>query len=153
MIIASNWNMDWGIFVNSNHIEIILVEDSQRVRESLKQMLSDIAGVVVSGEFKAAGEAIMGIDQLCPDLVIVDIRLQNSNGLDVLNHVRVAHPRTKTIVFSDRTGADYRTRVSQLGATHFFSKIGETEKLFGAVAAMATMATTSALATLAAGNC
>ena len=91
----------------------------------------------------------MGIDQLCPDLVIVDIGLLNSNGLDVLNHVRVAHPRIKTIVFSDRVGAEYRRRVSQLGATHFFSKVGDTEKLYGAVAAMATIAT---LATRPAGN-
>jgi DNA-binding NarL/FixJ family response regulator len=118
-------------------IKVILVEDSARVRESLRQMLSEIAGVVVSGEFAAAKEAIKGIDRLRPDLVIVDIGLQRSNGLDVLNHLRATHPLTETIVFSDRTGAEYRKRVSQLGATRFFSKISETEKLYNAVAAIA----------------
>lgn len=118
-------------------INVILVEDSRRVRESVKQMLSEIAGVVISGEFSAAKEAIKGIDRLHPDLVILDIGLRNSNGLDVLGHVRATHPHTETIVFSDRAGADYRKRVSQLGATHFFSKIGETEKLFSAVSALA----------------
>ena len=121
-------------------IEVILVEDSVRVREGLKLMLSEIAGVVVSGEFAAAKEAIKGIDRLCPDLVIIDIGLRNSNGLDVLDHVRTAHPRAESIVFSDRTGADYRKRVAELGATHFFSKIGETEKLYSAVVAMSAAA-------------
>ena len=121
-------------------MKVILVEDSLRVRESVKQMLGEIAGVVVSGEFASATDAISGIDQLLPDLVIIDIGLRDSNGLDVLGHVSAAHPRTETIVFSDRAGADYRKRASALGATHFFSKIGETEKLYSAVAAMSAQA-------------
>lgn len=121
-------------------INVVLVEDSLRVRESLKQMLSEIPGVAVSGEFEAAEEAIEGIDRLRPDLVIIDIGLQASNGLDVLCHIRSTHPRIESIVFSDRAGVEYRKRVSRLGATHFFSKISETEKLYNAVAAMSVSA-------------
>jgi DNA-binding NarL/FixJ family response regulator len=124
-----------------NHsMEVVLVEDSLRVRESVKQMLGEIPGVAVSGEFATAKAAIKGIDRLRPDLVILDIRLQNSNGLDVLKHVRAAHPGIEAYVFSDRAGADYQKHVSQLGTTHFFSKIGDAEKLYRAVAALSALA-------------
>lgn len=140
MIMVSNVEIAREIFMRGTPMNIVLVEDSRRVRESVKQMLSDIEGVAVSGEFTTAQAAMTGIDQLRPDLVIVDIGLQNSNGLEVLEHVRVVHPRIKTIVFSDRVDAEYRTRVSKLGATYFFSKNGDTEKLYGAVAALSALA-------------
>lgn len=127
--------------MKSQTMEVVLVEDSLRVRESVKQMLGEISGVSVSGEFATANDAIKGIDRLRPDLIILDIRLQNSSGLDVLKHLRAAHPGIETYVFSDSVGADYRTHVSQLGSTHIFSKIGEAEKLYRAVAALSALAT------------
>lgn len=130
--------------MNGTPMKVILVEDSPRVRQSIKHMLSEIAGVVVSGEFSAAGEAIRGIDVLRPHLVILDIGLHNSNGLDVLSHVQAVHPGIRTIVFSDRTSDEYQTRISQLGATHFFNKTGETESLFNAVVAMSVQSAQAA---------
>ena len=117
--------------------KIILVEDSLRVRKSLKAMLGEIDGVVISGEFEGTEEAIRGIDQACPDLVIIDIGLRSGNGLEVLDYVRNVHPHVETIVFSDRAAHEYRARAAQLGATHFFSKLNEIEQLYAAVTAVA----------------
>jgi DNA-binding NarL/FixJ family response regulator len=118
-------------------LRLVLVEDSPLVRESLREMLSDIAGLQVTGEFDHAGEAIAAIDQDPPDVVLLDIKLRESNGMQVLRHVKEAHPRVKVIVFSSYSDERDRQRFLAAGADQFFSKTDQTEKLYQAVAALA----------------
>ena len=120
--------------MSRNLAKIVLVEDSVALREGVRNMLSEIPGLIVHGEFEAAQDAIRGIDRIRPDIVILDIGLKSGNGLEVLHHLNQVHPRCTAIVFSNRVDTEYRKQAMHRGATHVFNKFSESEQLFDAVA-------------------
>ena len=122
--------------MSRNLAKIVLVEDSVALREGVRNMLNEIPGLIVRGEFEAAQDAIRGIDRIRPDIVILDIGLTSGNGLEVLHHLNQVHPRCTAIVFSNRVDTEYRKQAMHRGATHVFNKFSESEQLFDAVATL-----------------
>lgn len=115
---------------------LIVVEDSALVRESLREMLADIEGLRIVGEYDNADEAIVAIDQAPPDALVLDIQLRVSNGMQVLRHVKLAHPTMRVIVFSSHSDDLARRRFLAAGAEAFLSKTDETEQLYQTLATL-----------------
>jgi len=104
---------------------VFLVEDSAPIRERLVGLLGEIAGVQVVGEADTAADAAEGILRTQPDTVVLDIRLAQGSGIDVL---RAVHPRAPEIVFIVMTNfanPQYRKICMEAGASHFIDKSTE----------------------------
>ena len=104
---------------------VFLVEDSAPIRERLVGLLGEIAGVQVVGEADTAADAAEGILRTQPDTVVLDIRLAQGSGIDVL---RAVHPRAPWIVFIVMTNfanPQYRKICMEAGASHFIDKSAE----------------------------
>jgi two-component system, NarL family, invasion response regulator UvrY len=120
--------------------KIALVEDSILVRESLRRMLVDIADFEIVGEYDHAAAAIAGITEHLPHLILLDLRLRDSNGMQVLKHVKRSHPNVFVIVFSSQSDPINRIRAFAAGADMFLSKTDDIDRLndvlteFGAIA-------------------
>jgi two-component system, OmpR family, response regulator len=108
---------------------IILVEDSTLVRERLREMLEEFSRIKLLGEYDNAAAAITALRQQPVDIVLLDIKLKGSSGLDVLRHVKGTHPATKVIVFTNHSDDEFRELFIRLGADYFFSKTHETQRL------------------------
>ena len=108
---------------------IILVEDSTLVRERLREMLEEFSQIKLLGEYDNAAAAITALRQQPVDIVLLDIKLKGSSGLDVLRHVKGTHPATKVIVFTNHSDDEFRELFIRLGADYFFSKTHETQRL------------------------
>ncbi len=108
---------------------IILVEDSTLVRERLREMLEEFSQIKLLGEYDNAAAAITALRQQSVDIVLLDIKLKGSSGLDVLRHVKGTHPATKVIVFTNHSDDEFRELFIRLGADYFFSKTHETQRL------------------------
>ena len=108
---------------------IILVEDSTLVRERLREMLEEFPRIKLLGEYDNAAAAITALRQQPVDIVLLDIKLKGSSGLDVLRHVKGTHPATKVIVFTNHSDDEFRELFIRLGADYFFSKTHETQRL------------------------
>ena len=108
---------------------IILVEDSTLVRERLREMLEEFPRIKLLGEYDNAAAAITALRQQAVDIVLLDIKLKGSSGLDVLRHVKGTHPATKVIVFTNHSDDEFRELFIRLGADYFFSKTHETQRL------------------------
>jgi DNA-binding NarL/FixJ family response regulator len=115
----------------------MLVEDSLPVRTCLREMLRDIRAFHLVGEFDTAACAIAAIGTQPPDVVLLDIKLRGSNGIEVLRHLRKHAARTQVIVFSQHDDAGYREQFEQAGAQYFFNKTNETTKLVATLNAIA----------------
>src|SRR4051812_7125908 len=63
---------------------VVVVEDSTIVRERLIRLLTSIPNVRVVGEAATVSDAIRTVGELRPDVVTLDLRLENGSGLDVL---------------------------------------------------------------------
>jgi len=115
----------------------MLVEDSAAVRRRLREILDDIQGFRIVGEFETAQDAIGAIGSEPPDLILLDIKLRVGNGIEVLRHLRRQAPAAQVIVFSQHDDAGYREQFEQAGAQFFFNKTHETGQLVATLTRLA----------------
>ena len=111
------------------HTSIYLVDDSAAIRSRLAEMVGRIEGVRVVGEAASAPEAIVGILATRPDSVVLDLNLERSNGLQVLQAVHPQSPATEFIVLTNHVEPQYRRACERAGAAHFFDKASEFDRV------------------------
>jgi DNA-binding NarL/FixJ family response regulator len=110
-------------------MEIFLVEDSAPVRERLATMLEQIPGATLVGEAGAAEAAIRGILATRPDVVVLDIKLGEGSGFDVLRAVCRQAPEIDFYMLTNIAADPYRQLAGRLGARAFFDKSREFERV------------------------
>ena len=104
---------------------VFLVEDSQLVRERLTSFLKTIEGVELVGSAATARDAEQAILAERPDAVLLDIRLAQGSGFDVLRFLRMSAPQIEVYMFSNFAAPAYRQLAALLGARGFFDKTTE----------------------------
>lgn len=112
-------------------MNIFLVEDSSLLRERLIRTLSSIQGVHVSGFADTAEDAIQSIQQLNPDAIILDIRLRQGTGFQVLQSVKMRGRPPLVIVLTNFAYQQYRNKYLDAGADFFFDKSNEFDQVVG----------------------
>src|SRR2546425_11302236 len=112
---------------------ILIVDDHAVVRHGLKELLSQEPGLEICGETANAQEAMQLVESLSPDLMIVDISLEESNGIDLIKRVRARFPEVRALVASMHDETLYASRAVQAGAMGYVSKQEPVEKLLEAV--------------------
>jgi DNA-binding NarL/FixJ family response regulator len=116
-------------------LTIFLVDDSAPVRTRLEAMLAGIAGALIVGQAGDADAAVRGILDGQPDVVVLDLKLGEASGFDVLRALREAGSPAEVYMLSNFATPAYRRRAEQLGARAFFDKSTEFEHLRAAIAA------------------
>lgn len=78
-------------------IKIVLVDDEQLAREELRFLLEQHANLEVIGEFASGAQAIEGIPALQPDVIFMDVYLQDMDGLDVIRTLQQLNVRSSVV--------------------------------------------------------
>jgi two-component system, OmpR family, response regulator len=120
---------------------VFLVEDSAVVRQRVLEILGSIDGVNTIGSATTASDAERAILQAQPDAVLLDIKLAEGSGFDVLRSLRKQAPHIEIYMLSNFTSQPYRERAASLGARGFFDKTNEIERLRQTMAARAAQST------------
>lgn len=99
----------------------LVVEDSIFIREIYKLCLAETEFEIVaeSGDGK---DALIKIQALQPDLLILDLVLPEIQGLEVLSRMHEMSPRTRAIVVSSLTEFEYKEKAKNLGAIYYLDK-------------------------------
>jgi len=116
---------------------VYLVEDSPLVSERLLEMLEGVPGVRLAGHATRADDAIRDILAARPDVVVLDIRLAQGSGFDVLRALHDRAPEIEVYMLSSFASDPYRHLAARLGARGFFDKATEFTRVRDAVAARA----------------
>ena len=103
-------------------INIVIVEDLNEVREGLGNFLSLDPDLSVAGAYKTADEAAEGITQLKPDVVIMDIHLPGTNGIDCIRQIRPLVPATQFMMFTVYENDEKVFEALQAGASGYLLK-------------------------------
>ena len=122
---------------------VFLVEDSQPVRERLTEFLKTIEGVDPVGSAATARDAEQAILAERPDAVLLDIKLAQGSGFDVLRSLRASAPQIEVYMFSNFAAPAYRQLAANLGARGFFDKTTEMSSLRRTMAERAAQSTQS----------
>jgi two-component system response regulator DevR len=110
-------------------LTVYIVDDSQVMRQRLTESVTDIAGVEITGQSSDPFEALDGIRELHPDVVILDIRLPSRSGIDVLKDIKREPAAPIVIMITNYPYPQYRQGSMAAGADYFFSKIDEFEMI------------------------
>jgi DNA-binding NarL/FixJ family response regulator len=116
---------------------VFLVEDSAPVRERVAALLASIEGVATVGSADTAKDAERDILATHPDAVVLDIKLAQGSGFDVLRALRAQAPQIEVYVLSNFAAAAYRQLAANLGARGFFDKSTEIEAMRRTIAGRA----------------
>lgn len=116
---------------------VYVVEDSPLVRERLVEMLGALGDVRVIGSAARADEALRDILAERPDVVVLDIRLEQGSGFDVLRVLQDKAPEIEVYMLSSFASDPYRHLAARLGARGFFDKTSEIARVKDVVAARA----------------
>ncbi len=103
-------------------MKIFIADDSQLLRDRLKNTLTEVEGVEIIGEAEDALEARHLIEKLEPDAVILDIRMPGGSGIDVIHSIKKLHPNTVVIMLTGYPYPQYQKRCLESGADYFFDK-------------------------------
>jgi DNA-binding NarL/FixJ family response regulator len=111
---------------DNDMIRVLIVEDSDLVRDRISRALMELSNVEIVGEAVNAKDAVRLGALHKPNVIILDIKLQGDyNGLFALEELKAAHPFIKTIVFTNFPEAAYKNKALELGADYFFDKSKE----------------------------
>lgn len=124
----------------ASKIRVFIADDSATVRDRLVSLLRDMSTVEVIGQAADAAEAIQAIQQLRPDVVILDIRMPAGSGIGVLRSLAQKTEKPKFIMLTNYPFLQYRKTCLDAGASYFFDKSSEFEKIPQALEQLTTAA-------------
>jgi DNA-binding NarL/FixJ family response regulator len=127
-------------FSTARALKVFLVEDSALVCERLATMIGGIAGATVVGRAARADEAVQAILETHPDAVVLDIKLAQGSGFDVLRQVRERQPEIEFLMLTNFATDPFRRTAERLGASGFFDKTTEFGRVREVLAARARSA-------------
>lgn len=113
-------------------MKLLLVDDHTVVREGVRRLLSIFVDAIVV-EAKTGREALAVFRVEKPEVVILDLNLPGSGGLDLLRRLLIEDPKTKILIFSMHTTPLYVARAMQAGARGYISKGAGAEELVEAI--------------------
>ena len=101
---------------------VFLVDDHRVLREGLAELINHSADLAVCGEASSPEEALDRIPGAMPDLVVVDLALPVTGGMELLRTLKVRHPRVRTLVLSMHDESIYAERALRAGARGYIMK-------------------------------
>ena len=112
---------------------VFLVDDHPLVREHLTALIQREADLEVCGEAADAPTTLALVSQRAPDLVILDISLKRSNGLELIKSLKELWPRLPVLVLSMHDEMLYAERSLRAGAMGYITKEEATVSILSAI--------------------
>lgn len=113
--------------------QVLIVEDDPMVASINRRLVSRVAGFSPMGCAGTRDQALAILEQLHPDLVLLDVYLPDGNGLEVLRHLRTAARRTDVILVTAAHDGPTVEAAIRYGAVDYLFKPYEPERLFRAL--------------------
>jgi len=114
-------------------VTVLLADDQTLFREGLKDLLEDEKGIKVVGEAKTGPEAIDMVRRLKPDVVLMDIKIPEIDGISATKIIREKFPQTNVIVLSSYEDEAHITEAVSAGANGYLSKMLPASELVNAL--------------------
>jgi two-component system response regulator DevR len=86
--------------VDDQPIRVMIVDDHEVVRQGLRAMLEAAGDVVVAGEAARVQEAVEVAESVRPDVVVMDVRLEDGSGIEATREIRARRPDTKVVMLT-----------------------------------------------------
>jgi DNA-binding NarL/FixJ family response regulator len=118
-------------------MRLLIADDSEILLSRLCELLSEVEGITIVGQAKDCPSCVEAVQNLRPDVVILDIRIPGGDGILALEAIKRCKNPPKVIMFTSYPYLQYRKRCLDVGADFFFYKANEFEQLVEVVKELA----------------
>jgi DNA-binding NarL/FixJ family response regulator len=116
-------------------IRVVLVDDHGVVRRGLRGYLELLDDIEVIGEAENGLEAVDLVDQLIPDVVLMDIVMPQLDGIGAITRIKAAHPEVQLVALTSFIEEEKVTAALEAGASGFILKDAEADDVAAAIRA------------------
>jgi DNA-binding NarL/FixJ family response regulator len=117
-------------------LRVVIIDDHEVLRAGTRQVLETTADIVVVGEAMDWDAALAAIDELRPDIALVDIQLSGRNGIDLARELAADHPGTRVVILSAYDDEAFIRRAFEAGVAGYLLKTMPRDDLINAVRAV-----------------
>ena len=118
-------------------IRVLLADDHNLIRAGLRLVISQQADFQVAGEADNGRQAVSLAEQLKPDVVVMDIKMPDLNGIEACHQIRDTLPETQVVMLSMHSDETYVLRALKAGARAYLLKDSAEADLARAIRAAA----------------
>lgn len=126
-------SMEVNVESNNCPARLLIAEDYPLVREGLRRMLSDDPELEVAGEAENGKEAVELCRTLEPDLILMDVRMPEMDGLEATKVIKEAQPGVSVLMVTTHREPDYLLEAVRSGAAGYVLKESSVQELLDAV--------------------
>jgi len=103
-------------------ISVLLADDHRLVRDGLKTIIDSSNDIHVIGEASNGLEALKKVEELRPDVVLLDISMPNLNGMETARRIKKEHPAIKIIILTMHEEQEYSMKMVRMGVAGYLVK-------------------------------
>lgn len=103
-------------------IRVLVVDDHAILRDGIRSILESQEDVIVVGEASDGAEALEFVSKLLPDIVLMDISMPNTNGLEATRLIKERFPQVKVLILTQHDNREYIAPALGAGASGYVLK-------------------------------
>jgi DNA-binding NarL/FixJ family response regulator len=119
-----------------HQIRVVIADEHRLIRDGIRMMLRDEKGIEIVGEAANGLQAINAVDDLKPDVVLLDVSMPEIDGIQAIVPIRQKSPNTKAIVLTGAIDDDVIFKSLKAGAKGYLSKNSSASDLSKAIRAV-----------------
>ncbi len=113
--------------------QVLIVDDHPIFRNGIIQLINHEPDLHVCGEICSAAQALNGVEELKPDIVVLDLSIQGTNGIELMKSIRALYPQLPALMVSMHDESIYAERALRAGARGYVMKAAPSEKVIEAI--------------------
>ena len=114
-------------------IRVLVVDDHAILRDGIRSLLESQEDIIVVGEAGDGAEAIKLVDKLVPDIVLMDISMPKTNGLEATRIIKDRHPQIKVLILTQHDNREYIAPALSAGAAGYVLKRSGRREMLNAI--------------------
>lgn len=119
--------------MSKDNIKVLLVDDEQLIRSGLAILLDSYPEIEISGQTSNGQEAADFCETNDVDVVLMDIRMPEVNGIEGTQLIKDANPKIKVLVLTTFQDAEYISQAMRFGASGYLLKDSSSEEIYEAI--------------------
>ncbi|MDP1592545.1 MAG: response regulator transcription factor [Prosthecobacter sp.] len=112
---------------------VLIVDDHPIFREGITQLINHQPDLHVCGGVCSAAQALSSVEELQPDMLIVDISIEGTNGIELIKSIRAQYPALPALMLSSHDENLYAERALRAGARGYIMKAASSEQVVEAI--------------------